>query len=116
MNPYEALANAIIEQAATDHKNAAKFLKRHKDTTALEKIVERQNAERDKRRDERKGLGLKPERVTATKEERLLNQIRSHQSMIADTEKFFLSDWFADLTEVNGEWLLERIKRMEDEA
>ena len=113
MNPYEALANGIIEQAAKDHRSAAKFLRRHPRTKILEEIVARQNAERNAMRAERKALGLKPEKEKPSREERKLNKIISSESMIVETERFFLSDWFTDLTEVDGAWLLENIKKKE---
>ena len=109
MNPYEALANGIIEQAAKDHRSAAKFLRRNQRTKILEEIV----AERNARRAERKALGLKPEKEKPSREERKLNKIISCESMIVETERFFLSDWFTDLTEVDGAWLLENIKKTE---
>ena len=46
-----------------------------------------------------------------SKEERLLDNIRSNERMVSETEQFFLSDWFTDLTEINGKWLLERLKK-----
>ena len=113
MNPYEALANGIIEQAAKDHRSAAKFLRRNPRNEILEKIVARQIAERNALRAERKALGLKPEKGKTSREERKLNKIISCESMIVETERFFLSDWFTDLTEVDGAWLLENIKKKE---
>ena len=115
MNPYEALANAIIEQAATDHKNAVKFLKKHPRTEELEADVAAQRLEKKKRREERKKLNLPKEREKYSKEERLLENITSNERMVSETEKFFLSDWYSNLTSVDGAWLLDRIKKMEDD-
>ena len=56
---------------------------------------------------------MPPGKKKTTKEERLLSQIASNERLLTETEKFFLSDWFSDLTEVNGEWLLERLKKTE---
>lgn len=113
MNPYEALANAIIEQAATDHKNAVKFLKVHPRTDELEADVAAQRLEKQKRREERRKLNLPRERKHKSREERLLDNISANERMVSETEKFFLSDWYTNLTSIDGAWLLERIKKME---
>lgn len=114
MNPYEALANAIIEQAAKDHKKAAKFLKKNRRTKELSEIVAAQVAAKQKRREERKALKLPAEREKLSREERKLNAIISHETLRYDTEKFFRSDWFGELTELDGEVLLSRLKQMEE--
>lgn len=87
MNPYEALANAIIEQAATDHKNAVKFLNAHPRTEELEADVAAQRIEKQKRRDERRKLNLPREREKRSKEERLLDNIAANELMVSETEK-----------------------------
>lgn len=111
VNPYEKLANGIIEQAAKDYRRAAKFLKKHPHTKELEDAVASQLAEKQKRREERQKLNLPKEREKMSREERLLDNIRNNERIVAETEKFFLSDWFADLTDVDGTWLLERLKK-----
>lgn len=110
VNPYERLANGIIEQAVKDYRNAARFLKNHPCTKELESIVATQLAEKKKQRTERLKLNLPVGKENISKEERLLDNIRSNERMVAETERFFLSDWFTDLTEINGKWLLERLK------
>lgn len=116
MNPYEALANAIIEQAATDHKNAVKFLKAHPRTDELEADVAAQRSEKQKRREERRKLNLPREREKRSKEERLLDNITANERMVSETEKFFLSDWYSNLTSIDGAWLLKSIKKMEGDG
>lgn len=111
VNPYEKLANGIIEQAVKDYRRAGKYLKKHPHTKELEATVATQLAENKKRRKERAKLKLPAVKEKSSKEERLLDNIRSNECVVADTEKFFLSDWFSDLTEINGEWLLERLKK-----
>lgn len=101
-NPYERLANSIIEQAVKDYRRAKKYLKKHPRTEELETAVVIQLAERKKHR---------KERAKRSKEERLLDSIRSNERTVVDTEKFFISDWFTDLTDINGKWLLERLKQ-----
>ena len=102
VNPYERLANGIIEQAVKDYRRARKYLKKHPRTEELEAAVAAQLAKKKKRREERE---------KRSKEERLLDNIRSNERMAVDTGKFFLSDWFTDLTEINGKWLLERLEQ-----
>ena len=111
VNPYEKLANGIIEQAVKDYRRARKYLKKHLHTKELEATVAAQRDDKKKRREERAKLNLPIEREKPSKEERLLDNIRSNERMVADTERFFLSDWFTDLSEINGNWLLERLKQ-----
>ena len=111
VNPYERLANGIIEQATKDYRRVRKYLKKHPHTKELEATVAAQLAEKKKRREERAKLKLPAVKEKSSKEERLLDNIRSNECVVADTEKFFLSDWFTDLTEINGKWLLERLKQ-----
>lgn len=114
MNPYEALGNAIITQAADDYRKAAKFLKKHPRTDELEADVAAQLAEKKKQREERKKHNLPKAREKKSKEERLLDSIQENERMVTETERFFHSKWFAQLTEVDGQWLLEKLKK-EDE-
>lgn len=111
LNPYEALANGIITQAVNDYRRAAKFLKKHPRTDKLEADVIAQLAEKKKRREERAKLNLPKVREKQSKEERLLDNIRYNEQMVSDTEKFFQSEWFSKLTEIDGHWLLMRLKK-----
>ena len=111
LNPYERLANGIIEQAVKDYRRARKYLKKHPHTDELDAIVAAQLAEKKKRREERAKLKLPAVKEKPSKEERLLDNIRSNERMVSKTEQFFLSDWFTDLTEINGKWLLGRLKK-----
>ena len=113
MNPYQALANAIVQQAASDHRRAVKFLKQHHHTEDLDKIVERQIKERKARIRKRREAGLPPVAERKTAEEILLNRILMCEALVRDTEEFFLSDWISDLTDLNGVWLLEKLRKME---
>ena len=113
MNPYENLANAIIEQAAKDHRSAVAYLKKHPHTKELSEKVVMQRAEREKRRAELKAKKLPMERIKKSREERLLENIIARETLRYDTEKFFRSSWFEDLTDIDGKWLLERLKRTE---
>ena len=44
VNPYEGLANGIIEQAVKDYRRAVKYLKKHPRTDVLEADVAAQLA------------------------------------------------------------------------
>lgn len=113
MEPYQALANAIIKQAVADHKRAVKFLKHNRHTKKLDVVVDRQIKERKARIRKRCAEGLHPVAEGKTAEEILLNRILVCEALVEDTEEFFLSDWFSDLTDLNGAWLLEELRKME---
>lgn len=113
---YENLANAIIEQVVTDYRRVAKFLKKHPRTDSLEAVVATQLADKEKRREEWKNLKIPKEREEKSKEERLLDSIQESERMAAETERFFHSKWFAQLTSLDGQLLFEHIKKeLEDE-
>jgi len=111
LNPYEILANGIITQAANDYRQAVKFLKKHPRTDELVADVAAQRIEKQKRREERKKLNMPREREKRSKEERLLDTINENERMVSETEKFFHSEWFSRLTNINGHWLLMRLKK-----
>lgn len=111
INPYERLANGIIEQAVKDYRCSVRFLKKHPRTRELEDTVAAQLDEKKKRCQICGKPGILPKRVKRSREERLLEKIRSNEQVTAEIEKFFLSDWFMDLTEIDGKWLLGRLKR-----
>ena len=68
MTGYQALANAIIEQAVKDYRAALKTLRRHPDSKA----------------------------VMAT---------------AMEVERFFHSSWFAVLTDIDPDYLIERLRK-----
>ncbi len=115
MNPYEALANAIIQQAANDHRRATKFLKTNPKTEELVATVTKQIRERKARIKVRRENDEPAVAEEKTAEEKLLSRIMVCESLVKDTESFFRSDWFSDLTELDGVWLLEKLKKMEEE-
>ena len=111
---YEKLAGGIIEEAVKDYRKAARFLSKHPHTRELEETVAKQLAEKEKRREERMKLNLPPGRERKSKEERLLDRIFSNECQLAETEKFFHSQWFGRLTNIDGQWLLERLRREQE--
>ena len=110
-NPYESLANGIIELAVKDYRRARKYLAKHPRAEELEATVAAQLAEKKKRREERAKLKLPTVKEKLSKEERLLDNIAANERMALETEKFFLSEWFTDLTEINGKWLFTQLKQ-----
>lgn len=113
INPYESLANGIIEQAVKDHRSAAKYLKKNPPIKELRETVARYRAAREKARKKRMKKKLPPKKVRYTKAERLLDRVIAHQRVIDDTEGFILSGWFATLTDLDGVLFLGRLKEME---
>ena len=69
MNPYQALANAIVELAVKDYKKA---LKQHF---------------------------------------RFLNN-KDYANEVASLERFFRSGWYGTLTDLDGEYLINGVRRM----
>ena len=114
MEPYLALANAIVEQAAVDHRRADKYLKEHEHTTELDDIVAAQIKARKVRIRKRREDGVSPVKEEKTEEEKLLNRILHAENMAEDTERFFRSDWFSQLTDLDGFWLLKKLQDMEE--
>lgn len=84
---YSRLGNAIIVQAVKDYQEAREKLKKLKLT---EPAVD----------DEK--------RYT-----RWQNHMIQVNATIQDVESFFVSEWFAVLTDLDGEELLEKVKQME---
>ncbi len=68
MTPFEALANAIIEQAAKDYQLALRYHFKHPESP-------------------------------------------KHKQKVTEIERFFRSDWYTALTDVDGENLIREIRR-----
>ena len=69
MNPYQELANAVIENAVKDYKQSLKYHFKH------------------------------PNR-------------KEYCDSVSELELFFRSEWFCALTDLDGEYLLIRIRSM----
>lgn len=111
VNPYERLASGIIEQAVKDYRRAARFLKRNSRTKELEDAVAVIRYARKKDKVARPWMHTSDKIRHYEPAEKLMIKIEDNERIMRETEKFFLSDWFSDLTEINGEWLLERLKK-----
>lgn len=84
MEPYEALANAIIELAARDYRKLARGYHR---------------------------TVHKRKRVRSVKERKRLDyQKRAIKRQMTELEKFFRSNWFCELTSVSGEMVILRLR------
>ena len=81
LEPYESLANAIVEQAVTDYRKATADIR-----IAKHRLRENPNDE---------------------KAIKLLNQ---SYRMHTECNRFFRSEWFGVLTKVDGERLLRELK------
>lgn len=111
MEPYEALANGIVVQAADDFRAARRFLRKHPRTKEFTDAVATIRNERQKKREERKRRNLPAEREQKSREEILLDKIIDREILLFDVRKFFRSDWFSKLTALDGEALLEKLEK-----
>lgn len=91
MDPYEALANAIIIQAAKDYRAA----RRQYAHLMKKKPVKR--SEKDPRW------------------EKWNNRKMNIESELSELEKFFYSEWFTCLSKTDGQDLYERLREEADE-
>lgn len=87
MDPYEALANAVIIQAAKDYRAARRQLARH----MKKKPVKR--SEKDPR-----WMKWNSKRIDLEAE-------------LSDLKRFFYSDWFTCLSWTDGPALYERLRK-----
>ena len=110
--PYQLLGNAIIEQAVRDYRQAltvvnqyGSLVDRYREMVeTLELYLFSNRAELDD--------------ATRWKIKRRISWLKSvttnvyqHQKVLTECEEFFLSDWFATLTKIDGSRLLERLRR-----
>jgi hypothetical protein len=91
MEPYESLANAVIVQAVKDYRQAIHFLNRHPHTPDLDT----EEAKKDKRKNA------------------LRNKIIKSEGERDSIERFFRSEWFELLSNLDGEVLLDKVCDME---
>lgn len=107
---YQNLANAIILRAAKDYRASRTYLKNHPKTEELVATVKKQKELRKKRREKREALGLPEVKEPRTLDEYRLSRIRYAEKMRNDTEHFFRSQWFCQLSELDGKALLKRLE------
>ena len=92
MNSFEALANAVIERAARDYREALHYLKENPRTPEMKdsEVL-------------RKNPGL----------ERARNRIIDAEVTAYGCEKFFKSGYFEILTDLDGPALMRGIRKLE---
>ena len=90
---YENLANAIIISAVTDYKDALKHAKRNR-----EKKTE------DEKRNREKKTG--DEKRSRERENRDVKRL----------EKFFCSEWYEVLTDMDATYLLRKVREIVEEG
>lgn len=82
---YQELANAIIELAVRDYRKLA---------IGYHRVTKQRN--RARKKETRKELEYK---------------MRGIKRKITDIETFFTSKWFSELTELNGEFIIDRLRK-----
>lgn len=107
---YQNLANAIIIRAAKDYRASRTYLRNHPKTDELVAAVKKQKELRKKRREKREALGLPEVQEKRTLEEHRLSRIRHAEKMQKETESFFRSAWFRQLSGLDGCALLKRLE------
>lgn len=101
MDGYKRLANGIVEQAVLDWRKANKNLSR------IPKWKRR--ARKLKRAEEAEKLRKKI-KVYVSKSDLFIDK---NEDTLEECERFFLSDWFKQLTDISGEKLLKMLKESE---
>lgn len=100
-DPYKALANAIVIQAAADYRANPKLRKRF---AARLEIAEKKLAEAQLTHDEE--LIGRAER----NRDRVQNKLYAIDADQRGIERFFRSEWFRFLTDANGELILQQLQ------
>lgn len=134
----EQLCNAVIVQAAKDYRENMAFLKKHPKPPELVEKVSREKAEREKKitewvRAEKNRLADRAERrwgadfdrktftrsldvsppkrlFPPSKDELYLDKIMAHEYKVRELEDFFRSKWYSEMTELDGEMLLRKLR------
>ena len=92
LNPFENLANGIILQAVKDYKESLKDIK--KMVKEHQETIKREHSREELKRI-KKDFRFDLNRKTRVKEE---------------VERFFNSEWFKQLTSVDSEYLISKLK------
>mgnify|MGYP007069888933 CR=1 FL=1 len=97
MDPYQKLANAIIIQAAKDYRAALRKLRSYADFEHELALYEKLVAEKK----------IKPDPVN----ERQLVNLKQIKADIKEIEDFFHSHLYSVLTDVNGDYILDGLRK-----
>ena len=107
---YQNLVTAIIKQAVVDYRKSRLYLQKHPKTDELVEAAKWQTERRKRQQEKRRAKGLPPIPEKRNKEEELLTRILRAEHMLQDTVRFFRSDWFYALADIDGEVLLKRLE------
>ena len=107
---YQNLVNAIILRAAKDYRVSRTYLKNHPKTDELVAIAEKQKQRRKKRKEKCEALGLPKTEERIAPEEQVLTRIVYYERLLDDTERFFGSAWFSQLSDLDGCAILKRLE------
>lgn len=77
-----------------------RWLLKHEDGEAFDREAYRKSID----------IPVPKRRFSLTKAEQSLERIIKHESAVKEIEDFFLSKWYTVLTEVDGEYLLNKLK------
>ena len=97
MDPYLKLANAIIIQAAKDYRVALREMRSYADIEAELLLSEKLLAKKAVKREEEK--------------DRLLASLKRVKADIKEIEDFFHSRLYSILTDVNGDYILDGLRK-----
>ena len=97
MDPYLRLANAIIIQAAKDYRVALREMRSYADIEAELLLYEKLLAKKEVKQDEEK--------------DRLLASLKRVKADIKEIEDFFHSRLYSILTDVNGDYILDGLRK-----
>lgn len=110
--PYQLLGNAIVEQAVRDYRQALAVVNQYGslvdkykemvEALELHLFINRTELDDDIR-------GKIKRRISWLKS--VTTNVYQHQKILIECEEFFLSDWFATLTKIDGSRLLERLRK-----
>ena len=97
MDPYLRLANAIIIQAAKDYRVALREMRSYADIEAELLLYEKLLAKKAVKQEEEK--------------DRLLASLKRVKADIKEIEDFFHSRLYSILTDVNGDYILDGLRK-----
>ena len=106
MDPYEALANAVILQAVRDYRIEVRYLKKHH----LTPEIVRKAGEQRRTREAKTALDGKGHRKG--RYEKMYDRLSGVYKQ--ELEEFFLSEWFMLLSRADGKAILEKLREEVD--
>ena len=113
---YELLAEAIVRQAISDYREALrdyrkqkiKFMKRHADAKLARNLALNVAINTFDYKDIKVAIDAVEHELVARQEASFTSTYKTD-----DCERFFASDWCKMLTNLDGEWIMENIRKQE---